>query len=64
MKLKTHKGVQKRIKVTATGRLLRRRVRTSHLKTKQSSNKKREKSRLVEIRPADKKKINQLLPNK
>jgi len=38
MKLKTHKGLKKRIKITkgGKGKLLRGHVQTSHLKTKQS----------------------------
>jgi len=40
-KNKTHKGAKKRIKVTATGKLMRRRAMGSHLLTKKSANKKR-----------------------
>lgn len=40
-KNKTHKGTKKRIKLTATGKLMRGRTMGSHLLTKKSSNKKR-----------------------
>ena len=40
-KNKTHKGTKKRIKVTATGKLMRRRAFGSHLLTKKSANRKR-----------------------
>jgi large subunit ribosomal protein L35 len=40
-KNKTHRGAKKRIKVTGTGKLMRRRAMGSHLLTKKSANKKR-----------------------
>ena len=40
-KNKTHKGTKKRIKLTATGKVMRRRAMGSHLLTKKSANKKR-----------------------
>lgn len=40
-KNKTHRGAKKRIKVTATGKLMRRRAMSSHLLTKKSSKRKR-----------------------
>ncbi len=40
-KNKTHKGAKKRIKLTGTGKLMRRRAMGSHLLTKKSANKKR-----------------------
>jgi len=64
MKLKTHKGLKKRIKITkgGKGKLLRGHVQTSHLKTKQSRKTKRHKSGLIEVSKADKKRVNRLLP--
>jgi large subunit ribosomal protein L35 len=41
MKNKTHKGIKKRVKVTATGKLRHRRAFSSHLLTKKSSKRKR-----------------------
>jgi large subunit ribosomal protein L35 len=40
-KLKTHKGTAKRIKVTSTGKLLRRRAFGNHLLEKKSESRKR-----------------------
>jgi large subunit ribosomal protein L35 len=40
-KNKTHKGAKKRIKLTGTGKLMRRRAFSSHLLTKKSANRKR-----------------------
>ena len=40
-KMKTHKGTKKRIKLTATGKAMRRRAFASHLLTKKSANRKR-----------------------
>jgi large subunit ribosomal protein L35 len=40
-KLKTHKGTSKRIKITGTGKLLRRRAFQNHLLAKKSKSRKR-----------------------
>ncbi len=40
-KMKTHRGTKKRIKLTATGKVMRRRAFSSHLLTKKSANRKR-----------------------
>ena len=40
-KLKTHKGTAKRIKLTSTGKLTRRRAFGNHLLSKKSKNRKR-----------------------
>lgn len=40
-KLKTHKGTAKRIKLTSTGKLTRRRSYGNHLLSKKSKNRKR-----------------------
>lgn len=40
-KMKTHKGTAKRVKVTKTGKLLRRRAFGSHLLAKKSKSRKR-----------------------
>lgn len=61
-KLKTKKAAAKRIKITATGKLLRRDVRMSHLKTKKSAKTKRRKSDYVELSKTERKKIRRLLP--
>jgi large subunit ribosomal protein L35 len=40
-KNKTHKGAKKRMRFSATGKLMRRRAFASHLLTKKSANRKR-----------------------
>ncbi len=40
-KNKTHKGTKKRIRLTATGKLMKKRAFGSHLLTKKSANRKR-----------------------
>jgi large subunit ribosomal protein L35 len=53
-KNKTHKGAKKRIKVTGSGKLMRRRAFGSHLLTKKSANRKRKfrKAAVVETQDA------------
>jgi large subunit ribosomal protein L35 len=53
-KLKTHKGVKKRIRVTRTGKVIRRRAGKSHLLSKKRSKSRRQlrKSRAVRGRAA------------
>ena len=41
LKLKTHRGTAKRVKVTASGKYMRRRASLRHLLTKKSRNRKR-----------------------
>jgi len=49
-KRKTHKGLAKRIKVTATGKLFRRRSGKSHLLSKKGARRRRGLSRPGELR--------------
>ena len=60
-KNKTHKGAKKRVKVTATGKLVRRRPFGSHLLTKKSANKKRKLRKSTTIQSRDQSKIRDLL---
>lgn len=46
---KTHKGTKKRIKVTATGKLMRQRPFGSHLLTKKSANRKRKLRKTTDV---------------
>ena len=48
-KNKTHKGAKKRVKVTAGGKLVRRRAFRSHLLTKKSPNRKRKLRKSVRV---------------
>ena len=41
-KLKTHKGTKKRVKVTGTGKIMRKKANASHMLTKKSRKRKRQ----------------------
>jgi large subunit ribosomal protein L35 len=60
-KMKTDKGAAKRIKVTGTGALRRRRAFTNHLLEKKSADRKRRLGRETDIAPADRRQIKRLL---
>jgi large subunit ribosomal protein L35 len=60
-KNKTHKGTKKRIRLSATGKLLRRRAFGSHLLTKKSANRKRKLRKAVEITTQDTRRLRDLL---
>ena len=60
-KQKTKKSLKKRIKITASGKLLRGDVGMSHLKTKKSSKRKRRKSGTFELASGDRKRLKKLL---
>jgi len=60
-KNKTHKGTKKRIRVTATGKLMRQRTYGSHLLTKKSANYKRKLRKAAQIVTSDANRLRQLL---
>jgi len=60
-KIKTHKGLAKRIKVTKNGKLLRRSARISHLQTNKSKSTKRRHLGTFEIAKADKNNVKKLI---
>jgi large subunit ribosomal protein L35 len=60
-KNKTHKGAKKRIKVTGTGKLMRRRAMGSHLLTKKSANKKRKLRKSIVLETQDTNRLRGLL---
>jgi len=63
MKLKTRKSVAKRIKITKTGKVLRRhQLAKGHLRSKRPKKKTREYRRILEVSKADRKKIKRMLP--
>ncbi|MBI3088249.1 MAG: 50S ribosomal protein L35 [Candidatus Omnitrophica bacterium] len=61
-KLKTHKGVAGRIKVTGTGKLTRFRSGRRHLLTRRPPKRMRQLRRSVEVSAAQEKKLRQLIP--
>jgi len=60
-KNKTHKGTKKRIKLTATGKLMRRRAFGSHLLTKKSANRKRKFRKMTDVEMPDTSRLRGLL---
>jgi large subunit ribosomal protein L35 len=60
-KNKTHKGTKKRIRVSATGKLMRRRAFGSHLLTKKSANRKRKLRKAAVITAPDSNRLRDLL---
>jgi large subunit ribosomal protein L35 len=60
-KNKTHKGTKKRIRLTATGKLMRQRAFGSHLLTKKSANRKRKLRKAVQIVSSDISRLRDLL---
>lgn len=63
MKTKTHKGMSKRVKKTAKGKLKRDKAYQSHLLKKKSSDKKRSFRKDHDVDKADRKQVKKLVPN-
>ena len=61
-KLKTHKGAKARFHVTGTGKLMRMKRMSSHLRRKKPSRVHRLFHQKHEVSPSDVKKIHSLLP--
>ncbi|MEX2144913.1 MAG: 50S ribosomal protein L35 [Candidatus Spechtbacterales bacterium] len=61
-KLKTKKAVAKRFKITAKGKVMRRRAGISHLNAKQSGAQRREKRKWSRVSKAEENKLKKLLP--
>ena len=59
--MKTDSGARKRVKVTGTGRLRRRKAFRSHILEKKSSERKRRLGRETDFAPGDNKQIKRLL---
>jgi len=60
-KMKTHSGAKKRFKRTASGKLRGRRAYSSHILEKKSPKRKRKMARPVEIKKADRPRVQKLL---
>lgn len=60
-KMKTHSGAKKRFKRTASGKIRGRRAYSSHILEKKSPKRKRRMARPVEIKKADKPRVEKLL---
>lgn len=61
-KVKTHRGLAKRVKVTATGKVKRSRAFHSHLLSSKTPKRKRNLSQTVVVHSANEKNLKKLLP--
>jgi large subunit ribosomal protein L35 len=62
-KMKTHKGMAKRIKLSATGKLLHRRANRNHMLAHKSASSKREYVKEFEISAGDTANVKKMLGN-
>lgn len=60
-KNKTHKGTKKRVRLSAGGKLIRKRAFASHLLTKKSANRKRKFRKALSVNASDAGRISDLL---
>jgi large subunit ribosomal protein L35 len=60
-KMKTHSGASNRFRVTATGKIMRRRANRRHLLEHKSSTRTRRLAKDVSVAPADLKRMKRLL---
>ncbi|HYT29078.1 MAG TPA: 50S ribosomal protein L35 [Ktedonobacteraceae bacterium] len=61
-KLKTHKAMSKRVKVTGSGKVLRRKVAISHLRRNKSPESVRSADKYVPLATSDTRRLKRLLP--
>lgn len=61
-KLKTHRGLAKRVKITATGKIKRSKAYHSHLLSSKTPKEKRRLSKSDTVHPSDAKRIRNLIP--
>lgn len=62
-KLKTHKGAQRRFKVTATGKVMHAKGMKSHLRRKKAPRVKRQFDRMLVMHEDNTKRVKRLIPN-
>ncbi len=61
-KIKTHKGAKARIHITATGKLMRRKRMSSHLRRKKPTKVTRKYADKLSVDASDSKRIHRMLP--
>ena len=61
-KLKTHKAMSKRVKVTGSGKVMRRKVAISHLRRNKSPESVRSADKYVPLATSDTRRLKRLLP--
>jgi len=64
MKQKTVKAAIKRIKITGSGRLMRRRMSAQHLSMGKSKRVRHASDKFIQVSRADSKKLKRLIPNR
>jgi large subunit ribosomal protein L35 len=62
LKLKTHKGAQKRFKITGTGKIMRTKGMKSHFRRRKAPRVKRMFDRMLPLHPADEDRVKKMLP--
>ena len=60
-KMKPHKGLQKRVKVTGTGKIVRRKANKGHLMSSKSGDRRRRLGKAATLVACDEKRANRLL---
>jgi large subunit ribosomal protein L35 len=60
-KIKTHRGAAKRIRITGSGKLMRRKANRSHLLEKKPSKRTRRLGRPTEVKAGDRDKVERML---
>jgi large subunit ribosomal protein L35 len=63
-KMKTHSGAKKRFKVTANGKVMRKKANKSHILTKKSPKRKRQLRKETTVDKTDEKRIKRMLRSK
>ena len=61
-KLKTHKGAKSRFRITGSGKIMRTTGPKSHLRVNKAKRVRRQFDEMVELNPADRKRISRLIP--
>lgn len=61
-KMKTHRGAAKRLSVTGSGKIMRRRTNRSHKLTHKSSKRTRRLGRPAAVSSADERRVRRLIP--
>ena len=62
-KMKPHKGLQKRVKVTGTGKIVRRKANKGHLMSSKSGDRRRRLGKATTLAACDARRANRLLGN-
>lgn len=61
-KIRTHKGAQRRFDITGSGKIMRAKLGSSHLRRNKPKRVKRQYADMVELTPADRVRIQRLIP--